>query len=430
MAFHQTNRSFDRFQLSNGIKVILSRNDATRAVSILVLVKVGSRFEAPKTNGVSHFVEHLMFKGTQKRPSTLLISKELDSIGADYNAWTGKEQTGYYIKAESTHLPLLVDMLADMTTNSLFAKEEVERERGTILEEINMYLDNPMAKVEDLFEEDLFGSHAALGRHVIGTPTTIREMKRSQLVNYWQKHYHANNIVISVSGNFQKARVLSMLQKQFGSIKRGSRNRVKPLSHEINKQALTAHHKDTSQAHAILGFPGVHYEHRDKYALGLLSIILGGNMSSRLFIQVRERLGLCYFIRASSDILEDTGMFTIQAGLDIKKFDKAMAAIATELSDIKTNGVKTDELASAKEFIKGKMALSQEDSLDVASFYGSQAMFAKKIRTPEEVFRAIDRVKLADVKAIANKILNRKKLHLTTLSPFKTVKQFARYLDF
>ncbi len=423
MAFHQT-------KLKNGIRVILSPNTATRAVSILVLVKVGSRFEKPNSNGISHFVEHLMFKGTQKRPSTLLISKELDSIGADYNAFTGKESTGYYIKAERTHLPMLADMLADMTTNSLFAKEEVERERGTILEEINMYLDNPMAKVEDLFEEDLFGHGSSLGQHVIGTPATIRQMRRSQLVSYWQKHYHAHNIVISVSGNFQTGRVLSILQKQFGSIKKGSRNFVSPLSREINKQLFMAHHKETSQAHAMLGFPGIANEHKDKYALGLLSIILGGNMSSRLFIQVRERLGLCYFIRSSSDTLEDTGTFTIQAGLDLKKFDKAMQAISAELADIKTNGVKPDELASAKEYIKGKMALSQEDSLDVASFYGSQAMFAKIIRTPEAVYKKIDAVKLGDIRAVANKILDRKKLHLTTLSPFKTVKQFARFLQF
>ncbi|MBI2636796.1 MAG: insulinase family protein [Parcubacteria group bacterium] len=191
-----------------------------------------------------------------------------------------------------------------------------------------------------------------------------------------------------------------------------------------------AHHKETSQAHAIPGFPGISYGHTDKYALGLLSIILGGNMSSRLFIQVRERLGLCYFIRSSSDTLEDTGTFTIQAGLDLKKFDKAIQAISTELADVKANGVKPDELASAKEYLKGKMALSQEDSLDVASFYGSQAMFAKKIRTPEEVYKKIDAVKLTDVKGVANRVLDRKKLHLTTLSPFKSVKRFAKFFRF
>ncbi|MDP3995094.1 MAG: pitrilysin family protein [bacterium] len=421
--FHQT-------KLKNGIQVILSPNSATAAVSLLVLVKVGSRFESPKVNGVSHFVEHLMFKGTAKRPNTLVISKELDSIGADYNAWTGKEQTGYYIKAQSTHLPMLADMLADMTTNSLFVPEEVARERGTILEEINMYLDNPMAKVEDLFEEDLFGSNSSLGRHVIGTPQTIKALKRLELVNYWQKHYHAGNIVISVSGNFQKASTLRLLEKKFGNIKKGSRNRPAGRFAEIKKHSLCAHHKETSQAHAVLGFPGVSYSHKDKYPLGLLSIILGGNMSSRLFIQVRERLGLCYFIRSSSDTLEDTGTFTIQAGLDLKKFDKALVAISAELKDVKANGVTEDELSAAKEYIKGKMALSQEDSLDVASFYGSQAQFAKSIQTPEEVFKKIDAVSLGNVKIVANAILDRKKVHLTTLSPFKSVKQFAKFLDF
>lgn len=421
---------FHQSKLKNGIQVILTPNSATAAVSLLVLVKVGSRFESPKINGVSHFVEHLLFKGTAKRPNTLIISKELDSIGADYNAWTGKEQTGYYIKAQSTHLPMLADMLADMTTHSLFVPEEVARERGTILEEINMYLDNPMAKVEDLFEEDLFGTQSSLGQHVIGTPKTIKALKRLELLNYWQKHYHAGNIVISVSGNFQKASTLRLLEKKFGHIAKGSRNRPTGTFAEIKKHSLAAHHKETSQAHAVLGFPGVSYSHKDKYSAGLLSIILGGNMSSRLFIQVRERLGLCYFIRSSSDTLEDTGTFTVQAGLDLKKFDKALVAIAAVIRDIKANGVTEDELLGAKEYIKGKMALSQEDSLDVASFYGSQAQFSGSIRTPQEVCAKIDSVTMSAVKAVANKILDRKKVHLTTLSPFKSVKQFAKFLDF
>ena len=423
MPYHQT-------KLKNQIKVILSPQTSTRAVSVLILVKVGSRFENSKNNGVSHFVEHLLFKGTKKRVSTLEISQELDSIGADYNAFTSKEKTGFYIKAESTNFELIADMLSDMLTNSIFDPAEVERERGTILEEINMYEDNPMSKIGDFFEEDLFGENTSLGQHVIGTKEIIKSIKQKDLINYWSKHYNKNNIIISIAGNFKKEKVLKILEEKFSQVNSGKRNTIIKKAKLASAPKLSAHHKKTSQAHLVLGFEGLNYNSKDRYALGILSIILGGNMSSRLFIQVRERLGLCYFIRASAEAMEDTGIFSIQAGLDLKKIDKALAAISIELKDIKTNQVSKEELNKAKQYIKGKMALSQEDSLDIASFYAEQSMLKEKISTPDEIFKKIEKVSIKDIQCVANDILSPKKAVLSILGPFKDIKRFGKFLKF
>lgn len=420
---------FTLHKLPNGLRIILAPKHETKAVSLLVLVKVGSRSEIAAQSGLAHFLEHLMFKGTKRRPNTQIISQELDAIGAEYNAYTAKDHTAYYIKASSAHLELVADMLADMLTESIFAPEEVERERGTILEEINMYEDNPMAKVGDLFEEDLFGKNTPLGRHVIGAPGRIKSITQPQIVAFWRKHYQAANLVMALSGSFNKTKALALLKNKFGKIKRGRLNRVKAVPRFGQSSKLAAHHKDTNQAHLVLGFPGVSYTDRDREAISLLSIILGGNMSSRLFINVRERLGLCYFIRAGLETYEDAGAFIIQAGLDLTKVDKALAAISRELKDIKVNGVKDAELNKAKQFVKGKTDLSLEESLDVASFLGKQALFYKKIQTPEQALAKVRAVKTGDIQRLANVILDKRRLHIVTLAPFKDINKFARFVD-
>jgi len=421
---------FKKTKLKNGIEVLLAKREQTKAVSVLVLTRVGSRYETPKNNGISHFLEHLMFKGTQKRPTTLEISQELDSIGADYNAFTSKEITGYYIKAEKTSLYSCVDILSDMLLNSVFDKDEVGRERGTILEEINMYEDNPMSKIGDFFEEDLFGKNEPLGMHVIGTPGNIKSITRDDMVSYWKKHYHAGNFLISVAGNFDEKEALEILNEKFGAVSKGARNKISQGKSPSKSFKACAHFKKTSQAHLILGFPSFSENDPQRYALSVLNVILGGNMSSRLFIEVRERLGLCYFIRSSAEYFDDTGVFYIQAGLDLKKIDKALEVVSKELSDIKNNSVSQKELTKAKKFVKGKIALSHEDSLEIASFYGQQAISGKKILTPEEVLKKIEKVSLADVKKVAKRVIQKNSARLVAISPNKDISKFAKNLNF
>ncbi len=316
-----------------------------------------------------------------------------------------------------------------MLSNSLFASEEIERERGTILEEINMYEDNPMAKVESLFEEDWYGPGTPLGRHIIGVPQTVRAIKREQIVKYWQEHYAGKNTVIALAGNFKPAPALALIKTKFGGQPAGRFNAVKKISEFPRRPKFAAHYKKTNQGHLILGFPGASYNDKNREALGLLAVILGGNMSSRLFISVRERLGLCYFIRAGMDGYEETGTFSIQAGLDLSKIGQALEAVSAEIKDVKQGGVKKDELSKAKQFIKGKTDLSLEESLDVASFYGKQALFRKKILTPEQSLKRFDAVKESDITRLAGKILDKRQLNLVMLSPFKSLKQFARCID-
>jgi len=420
---------FSQHKLSNGIRLIFSPHPGTAAVSLLVMVRVGSRSEEPGQGGISHFAEHLMFKGTKKRPNTLIISQELDSVGAEYNAFTGKDQTGYYIKSASANLELAVDMLSDMLANSLFDAQEIERERGTILEEINMYEDNPMAKVENLFEEDFFGKNTPLGRYIIGTPQTVRAIKRDQIVKYWQEHYVGENMVIALAGNFNSQKALSLIKAKFGSLPRGRFNAVKKITKLPERPKFAAHYKKTNQGHLILGFPGISYTDKNREALGLLATILGGNMSSRLFISVRERLGLCYFIRASLEAYEETGAFSIQAGLDLGKISQALKAISLELKNVKQGGVKKEELSKAKQYIKGKTDLSLEESLDVASFYAKQVLWHREVLTPEQALKRVFSVSEKDISRLAKQVLDKRQLNLVMLSPFKSLKQFARHID-
>ncbi|MBI4122395.1 MAG: insulinase family protein [Parcubacteria group bacterium] len=420
---------FTQHTLPNGLRLIIAPHADTRAVSFLVLVKIGSRQETPRTGGVAHFVEHLMFKGTSRRPDTLAISQELDSVGAEYNAWTAKDHTGYYIKVASEHFPLAADMLSDMLANSKMDSSEVERERGTILEEINMYEDNPMAKVGDLFEETLFGRGTPLGRHVIGTRDTVGALGRGALHSFWRRHYTGSNMVVAVSGNVRPERVRTLVARHFGSLPRGSRSESRRTAPRKGIK-LAAFKKETKQAHLILGFPGINYTASERYAVRLLATILGGNMSSRLFIQVRERLGLCYFIRAGLDSYEDTGAFSIQAGLDLRKVGTALSAVSRELRDVKQRGVSAEELEKSKEYAKGKLALAMEDSLEVASFYGRQVLFERRVSAIADVVKKIDRVRLADVTAAAQKILRREHARVVTLAPFSNINRFAKKLDF
>lgn len=420
---------FTQHRLKNGLRIILSPHHATNAVSLLVLVRVGSRSEAPGQSGLAHFAEHLMFKGTKRRKSTLVISQELDSVGAEYNGYTGKDQTGYYIKAASANLELAADMLSDMLANSLFSPGEVERERGTILEEINMYEDNPMAKVENLFEEDFFGPGTPLGRYVIGIPPTVRAITREQIVRYWQEHYVGRNMVVALAGNFKAERALALIKEKFGALPAGRLNAVKKITKLPLRPKFAAHYKKTNQGHMILGFPGLSYTDKNREALGLLAVILGGNMSSRLFIRVRERLGLCYFIRAGADAYEETGTFSIQAGLDLAKVSQALEAIAVELKNVKQGGVKKDELSKAKQYVKGKTDLSLEESLDQAFFYGKQVLFHHQVLTPKQALKRVFAVKEQDIARLAQKVLDSEQLNLVMLSPFKSLKPFARYID-
>ncbi|MCW1929786.1 MAG: insulinase family protein [Candidatus Kerfeldbacteria bacterium] len=410
------------YRLSNGIPVIIDRMSGTNVVTALILFKVGSRHENPKNNGISHFIEHLFFKGTEKRRTTLEISRELDGVGADFNAFTSKDYTGYYVKVASQHTPLAIDILEDILFHPIFDPEEIDRERGVIVEEINMYEDKPMVTAEELAEMSIFGKNHPLGYRIAGPRKNIRSISREEIIRYRDEYYHTNNMVVILAGNVP-ADAERILKKQFA---RAPKPRVtmsgyKKFSYTQSSSRVTVETKPTAQSHLALSFPGPTYTQKDSAAYQVLSTILGASMSSRLFIQVRERQGLCYYIYSGISPYEDMGVFTIQAGFDTKRINQAIIGIVTELKHIRDAivPITEHELRNAKEYIAGKMSLRLEDSEHVASWWGRGALFVKECLSPEEAVKRIRKVTIADLYRVAKKTFNPKHANLVVVGPYK-----------
>jgi predicted Zn-dependent peptidase len=415
--------------LKNGLRIVLSPLHETKAVTVLVLVKVGSRHETRSINGASHFVEHLMFKGTKKRPNTQVISRELDSIGAEYNAFTGKDLTGYYIKAAADKLELALDMLSDMLFNSKFEEKEINRERGVIVEEINMYEDNPIMYVDNIFEELIYYG-SSLGRLISGPRKVIKSVSRASLVKHKDSFYNPANMLVSVAGHISEDKTMRLIKRYFKKPHKNDRLKAyKRFKYQHKRPHAKVMHKETEQAHLALGTPGYQYKDKRLFAAGLLSIIMGGNMSSRLFINIREKQGLCYFIKMTTNTYEDTGNMLIQAGLDKARIEEAITAILAELKRVKDIGVTAEELKRSKEFLKGKIILDLEDSSSVADWFGKQLLFKDKVETPDERFARFAKVTRADVQQVAKHLFRKANLNLAVIGPFKGSKRFVKLLN-
>ena len=409
--------------------VILAPNDSTHSLTVLILYKVGSRNEPAKIAGISHFLEHMFFKGTKKRPNTLNIAKELDGVGAEYNAYTSREYTGYYVKLHSDHFEKACDVLADMLYNSTFPKEELERERGVILEEYNMYNDNPMMKIEDVYEE-LVHAGNTLGRDIIGEIATIKSITRKQMVDYKDSFYGNVNGVVVVAGNLPPngQQILERYFKKKRVRKNIYHTSYKKFTSTQKKPKVSLVHKDTQQVHLGLGFPAYSYTDKRMPALELLSVILGGGMSSRLFTQVRERRGLCYYIGSRINKYQDTGNLYIRAGLDKNKIDNAIKVSISELKRIRDKGVAEHELQDAKEFIKGHLVLAMEDSSSVAEYYARQYLFYNATDDIDKRIEKLMKVTKKQVDAVAKDLIRNEKVNLAMISPFTEEERFHKLL--
>ena len=413
--------------LNNGLRVLIVPEEGIKSATALILVGTGSRYEKWEVNGISHFLEHLFFNGTKKRPTTFEISSLIDSLGAEYNAFTGKEETGYYVKAASEHLEIMVDVLSDMLQNSLFAKEEVEREKGVITEEINMYEDTPARKIGDIYENLLFGDHP-LGWDVAGRKEIIKSLGRADFIKYMDSHYTPENMVFIIAGGVEEAKALELVKKYAGKLPKKTADHFIPYKEDQKKPALRVQHKATDQAHLYLGFRTYPITHPDKYVLDVLATILGGGMSSRMFINVRERKGLAYYIQASSEQYQDAGTLYTRAGVDLKRIEDAIQVILEEYKKISTQKVSKEELKKAKDYTRGKLILELEDSRSVANFVGNQELLERKILTEEEVLRQIDKVTIADILRVAKAVLVNSKLNLAVIGPFKDEAKFQKLL--
>lgn len=418
------------FTLKNGTRVVLVPQKDTKAVTVLAYFAVGSRYEPLPLWGGSHFLEHMMFKGTEKRPTTEHLSKQLDAVGADYNAFTSKDHTAYYIKIDGRHTELALDLLSDMLYKSKFDPKEFERERGVIVEELNMYEDNPSMKVEELFEEQMFAG-STLGWRIGGPTQSIKDMDLKKLLAYKKRFYAPEQLVLVMAGNVG-TQPKKLIERFFGAEKHHGATRLSYKTFSWNGARKAASgpvrlmHKQTDQMHMVLGFPAFNYDDPRNAALLVLHVILGGSMSSRLFISVRERRGLCYVIRTGVTNYGDAGAFTITSGLDKSRLREAMQIIYDELQQVLRRGVTAEEVRMAKDHLFGKMTLQFEDSARVADFFGQQKLLMKKMETPEQKFARIKKVTPADVLRVAKSVLQFQHAKMGVIGPYKDEKEFLK----
>ncbi len=404
--------------LKNGLKAYLVPVEGTAAVTVLVMTKVGSRYETKELNGASHFIEHMMFKGTENLPTPADVARGLDAIGADYNAYTSKEYTGYYIKCDSTHQKFALDTLYDMTFASKYQEEEMDRERRVIIEEINMYEDSPTRHIEDLLERVMFDGNS-LGWEIAGSPDTMRTMTRDDVMKFRDDYYKPERMAIAVAGKVDEG-MEDWLNETFGNVKSNeAANGFDKFGEfrEYDKPPVRMQKKVTEQVHLGLAFPGIAYNDERLPVMKVLTTLLGGNMSSRLFMSVREKGGLAYRINAGHSAYEDTGIVAILAGLDMSRLDEAMERTFVEIDDVVENGPTDEEMQRTKDYIKGHILLSMENSSARASWYAMRSLFYDEVVSPDEQIKRVDAVTKDDVQKLAREVFNRKKMTMSYIGP-------------
>lgn len=395
----------------------------------MVMVGAGSRYETSQNNGISHFLEHMAFKGTKSRPTAMHIASLIDGIGGEFNAFTGKESTGYYVKSSSNHADLSLDLLSDMLQNSLLDAHEIEKEKGVIIEEINMYEDTPMRKIGDIYEELLYGD-TPMGWDTAGTKKVIRSVNRDNFTSYMQSLYSAHNMTVVVAGGVENKKAEDLVKKHFGNMKRFDTLVADKVIESQDKPEILLKEKKTEQVHLAIGFRTVGLNHKDRYPLEVLAAILGGGMSSRLFEEVREKRGLAYYVRTSSDNYADVGTLVTNAGVDAARTNDAIEVILQEYKKI-SNGkpIEESEIRKAKEFLKGHFVLELEDSRSVASFYATEELLEDKVYNPEEILKKIEEVTVDDVKDVAKKYFVEKTLNLAVIGNFNDRQRFENLLQ-
>ncbi len=424
--------NFKIYTLSSGLRVLITSMPSLESVTTTVWVKTGSRNEDKKVGGISHFLEHMVFKGSIKRPQARDISEAIDAIGGEFNAATSKDWTNFYIKASKLKAETAIDVLSDMVLNPLLNNEEIEREKGTIIQEIAMYEDTPIMKIGEVFEEVVFAGNP-LSRDTAGTPDSVRAIKRNDFLSYRKIHYDPTNMLVTVAGGISEDSALKLVEKYFSEFpsKNSGIFKGESFKGKQTKPQIKIKYKDSEQAHFILGFMGDPRGYKNRFAQSVLASVLGGGMSSRMFTEVRERRGLAYSVRTNIERYDDTGYIGTYVGTDPKKVEKAISVVLEQYRGI-ANGklpVAQKELIKAKGYIKGQMALSLEDTGAVNTFFGEQELFLGKVLTPEEIRKKIDAVSIEDIHFEAKRLINSKKMNLAVIGPFKNKDKFVQLVS-
>jgi predicted Zn-dependent peptidase len=381
------------------------------------MFRVGSRFEDDRIGGISHFVEHLFFKGTPKRPTAKAIAEAIEGVGGWMNASTDKEVTVYLCRVTSDRLDLAADVLCDIVSNSQLAPTDIERERMVILEELKMYLDQPQDYVHSLFERIMWPDHP-LGRDIIGTTESVSGTKRDDLTDYVRDHYALPNLVVGLAGAVYPDRAANLLESRLALPDSLNGTELAPPS-ALERPTVLLQRRDTEQAHICLGTRGVSYLDPDRYAVDLLNTILGQGMSSRLFLEIREKRGLAYDVHSYASQHMDGGYFAVYVGVDPGKAEEAVAAVQEELRRATEELVPEEELTKAKEFKKGSLRLSLESTTSLASWLCQQELLMGELRTVDEVISLVESIQAEDLRRVAQRVLNQP-LQLAMIGPFES----------
>ncbi|MCX6755075.1 MAG: pitrilysin family protein [Candidatus Nomurabacteria bacterium] len=413
--------------LKNGLRVITIPMKESPTVTALVLVGTGSKYETKEINGLSHFLEHMCFKGTLKRPTARDISTELDTMGAQYNAFTGQEYTGYYAKSDAKHFKKIFDVVSDVYLNSTFPEAEMEKEKGVIIEEINMYEDLPMRHVQDMIMELLYGDQPA-GWNIAGPIENIKKMKRDDFVKYKKEQYVPKATTVVIAGGVSEKDMMIEVKKTFAHLKNDKKSGKLKTIEKQNKPVAKIKHKATDQTHFVLAFRALNVFDKKSAIASVMSGVLGAGMSSRLFHKLREEMGVCYYVRANTDPYTDHGVFQISSGVDNKRVKEVISAILVECEKLKNELVPEKELAKVKEMFTAGMKMGLEATDDVANFYGGQEIMVKKIESPEDKAKKIKAVTSKQIQAMAKQIFQNNKLNLALIGPFNDQKEFLPIL--
>ncbi len=409
---------FEKHTLRNGLRVLLSPMRDTETVTVMIMTGTGSRFENERENGLAHFLEHMFFKGTEKRPDAQAITEELDSVGGAYNAFTAKDRTAYFAKVGAKHIETALDVVSDLFLHSKLNAREINKERGAIIQEINMYEDMPMRTVDEVFEELLFGKNHPLGRTILGPKENILSFKRRDFLNYLRRCYTSENTVVCVAGKFSPTRVLRKIRRDFANMASAGKPQFRRFE-EIDQKApaVRLKRKKTDQTHLMLGVRAWSLTHPDRYVLAVLNTILGGGMSSRLFREIREKRGLAYSVHSYVEHFVDTGYLAAQVGMEHDNLEKVVSLICAEFRKLTKKLVDSKELKKAKEYLNGHLLLGLESSDSVASFLISQEVLKGEIKTPDEIIKAVNAVSAADVQKVARELLRTERLNLALIGP-------------
>ena len=413
--------------LPNGLRIVSSEIPFARSVSTSIFISAGSRHEPFAIQGISHFIEHMLFKGTERRPTAKEVSEAIESIGGIFNAESGKEATVFWNKVAAHHFPIALDVLSDLIRNSRFVAEEIEKERKVITEEISTLFDSPDEWVHILIDYAIWGDDP-LGRDIGGTKESVAAISREQMLDYLGQHYVPANTVIAIAGAIGHSAAVAEVERQLGDWRAAPATRWAPTVIDQPAPKVEFRAKRTEQAHVCIAVPAFSYRDPDRFALDLMNIMLGEGMSSRLFLEIRERLGLAYDVHSYVNQYDDTGSVVVYAGVDPKRVDETIERCLAEIERLRVGGVTPGELARSKEYWKGRTLLRMEDTRAIAAWIGSQEAFLGEVQEVDEVVAKIEAVTTDDIRAVTNRIFDSRRLNLAVVGPYRGARRFEKRL--